>query len=89
MLWHLKKKHLQNLKSDSNPEPDPDSVWNAYTSNKEIYQIRYCIMHSAHLPTVTVVVGVTIEPLKEGKKVVSRRYVLLVKRFGVLDSVAT
>ena len=46
-------------------------------------------MHSTHLPTVTVVVGVTIEPLKEGKKVVNRRFVLLVKRFGVLDSVAT
>ena len=89
MLWHLKSNHLPNPKSDSNPEPDPDSVWNAYTSNKEIFQIRYCLIHSAHLPRDTFVVGVTIKPLEEGKKVVSRRYVLLVKRFGVLDSVAT
>ena len=58
------------------------------TKLKFEYQIRYCLIHSAHLPIVTVVVGVTMEPLEEDKKV-GRKCVLLVKRFGVFDSVAT
>ena len=59
------------------------------TKLKFEYQIRYCLIHSAHLPWVTVVVGETMEPLEEYKKVVGRKCVLLVKMFGVFDSVVT
>ena len=52
------------------------------------YQITYCLIHSGHLPRETVVVGVTMEPVEVDKKL-GRRCVLLVKVFGVLDSVAT
>ena len=39
------------------------------------------------LPSVSIGVGETIEPFKEDKTIVDR-YILLVKRIGVLDSMS-
>ena len=50
------------------------------------YEQLINFIHSAHLPWVTVGVGVTIEPLKEDKKLTGR-CVVLVKGYGVLNSV--
>ena len=44
------------------------------------------LIHRTHLP-IGVGVGVTIEPLKENKELVGR-CVLLVKGYGLLDSVS-
>ena len=46
------------------------------------------LIHNTHLPWVTVGVGVTIEPLEEDNKLVGR-CVLLIKGYGVLDSLST
>ena len=43
------------------------------------------LIHSVHLPWVTVGVGVIIEPSEENEALAGR-YLLLVKRYGVLDS---
>ena len=45
-------------------------------------------MFIAHLPWVIVDVGVTVESLEEDEKLAGR-CVLLVKGYGVLDSVST
>ena len=47
--------------------------------------LNYCI-DSVHLPSVTIGVCIIIEPLEEDEKLVGR-CVLLVKWYGVLDSV--
>ena len=46
------------------------------------------LIHSTHLPLVTVGVGVTIEPCEEDEKLAGR-CVLLVRMYGVFDSVLT
>ena len=45
-------------------------------------------IYYVYLPPVTIGVDVTIESLEEDKKLV-RRYVLLVKEYGVFDPVST
>ena len=52
------------------------------------YEILVNFIYSTHLPWVTVGVGVTIEPLEKDDKLAGRG-VLLVKGYGVLDSVCT
>ena len=47
--------------------------------------LNYCI-DSAHLPLVTIDVGIIIEPLEEDEILV-KKCVLLVKWYRVLDSV--
>ena len=49
---------------------------------------QFLLIHSTHLPSITIGVDVTIEPLEEDKKLAGR-YVLLaiVKGYGVLDPV--
>ena len=49
--------------------------------------LNYCI-DSVHLPSVTIGVCIIIEPLEEDEKLVGR-CVLLVKWYGVLDSMST
>ena len=55
--------------------------------NNLIY-FKHQTIYSAHLPWVTVGVGVTIESIEKDKKIAGR-CVLLVKEYGVLDSLST
>ena len=55
--------------------------------NNLIY-FEHQTIYSAHLPWVTVGVGITIESIEKDKKIAGR-YVLLDKECGVLDSLST
>ena len=52
------------------------------------YLMLIIFIHYVYLPPVTIGVDVTIESLEENEKLV-RRYVLLVKEYGVFDTVST
>ena len=56
-------------------------------SLKLIKYKQFNLIYTAHLPGVTVGVGVTIEPLDEDEKLAGG-CALLVKGYGVLDSVS-
>ena len=58
------------------------------TIKQIIFLILIIFIHSAHLPPVTIGVGEITEPLDKIETIVGK-WVLLVKRYGALDSVST